>query len=70
VGRRLPTLFTANGSAAVPTFPSVDESLDRLHRAGWSLGDTAFGPDHVLVWVVTGTNGENRVEALVAPARL
>jgi hypothetical protein len=21
------------------TYPSVDESLDRLHRAGWSVGD-------------------------------
>ena len=21
------------------TYPPVDESLDRLHRAGWSVGD-------------------------------
>ncbi len=27
-----------------PTYPTVDESLDRLHRAGWSVGDDAFPP--------------------------
>ena len=44
--------------------PSVSESFDRLHRAGWSMiGDTAIGPDHALVWFVAGTNGENRIEA-------
>ena len=47
----------------MPTCPTVDESLDRLHRAGWSVGDTAFGPDDSLVWLVFGNNGENRVEA-------
>jgi hypothetical protein len=24
-----------------PTYPGVDESRDRLHRAGWSVGETA-----------------------------
>jgi hypothetical protein len=24
-------------------YPSVDESRNRLHRAGWSLGETCFG---------------------------
>ena len=47
----------------MPTFPTVDESLDRLRRAGWSVGDTAFGPPHARVWQVTGTNGENAVVA-------
>jgi hypothetical protein len=23
-------------------YPTVDESLDRLHRAGWLIGDTVF----------------------------
>jgi hypothetical protein len=34
--------------------PSVDESADRRHRAGWSMGEllTASGR------VVTGTKGE------------
>jgi hypothetical protein len=45
------------------TYPSVDESRDRLHRAGWSIGEMAYGPDHALVWLVSGTNGENRIEA-------
>jgi hypothetical protein len=45
------------------TYPSVDECRDRLHRAGWSIGEAAIGPDHALVWVITGTNGENRIEA-------
>jgi hypothetical protein len=47
---------------ATPRYPSVDESRDRLHRAGWSVGETAVGPGHALVWVVSGTNGENRIE--------
>jgi hypothetical protein len=40
-------------------YPSVDESLDRLHRAGWSVGEagTATGS------LVLGTNGENLLEA-------
>jgi hypothetical protein len=40
------------------TYPSVDESFDRLHRAGWSIGETAFGSDHSLVWIVSGSNGD------------
>ena len=45
------------------TYPTVDESFDRLHRAGWSVGDvrvlTAEGP----AWLVSGKNGENEVRA-------
>jgi hypothetical protein len=40
----------------------VDESLDRLHRAGWSIGDTAFG-SKLLAWQVSGSNGENLLVA-------
>jgi len=47
----------------LPPYPTVDESLDRLHRAGWSIGDTAFGVETALVWLVSGSNGENRIEA-------
>lgn len=43
--------------------PGVDECRDRLHRAGWSIGETAIGPDQAMVWLITGTNGENRIEA-------
>jgi hypothetical protein len=27
------------------SFPSVDESRDRLHRAGWSVGEFATAAD-------------------------
>jgi hypothetical protein len=47
----------------MPTYRTVDESLDRLRRAGWSVGDAVFGPDHALVWYVSGTNGENAISA-------
>ena len=40
-------------------YPAVDESRDRLRRAGWSVGEAAFGS----AWSVTGTNGENRLHA-------
>jgi hypothetical protein len=40
-------------------FSSFDESLDRLHRAGWSVGEIATGT----TWLVSGTNDENRIEA-------
>jgi hypothetical protein len=43
----------------MPPFPTVDESRDRLHRAGWSVGDAAFG----ILWHVIGTNGENAIDA-------
>jgi hypothetical protein len=42
---------------------TVDQCHTRLKRASWSLGEvrllTATGP----VWLVDGTNGENRLEA-------
>jgi hypothetical protein len=41
------------------TYPGVDESFGRLHRAGWSIGEAAG----TAVWVVTGTNGENVIRA-------
>jgi hypothetical protein len=36
-----------------------DEALDRLHRAGWSVGETAAGS----TWLVCGANGENQIHA-------
>jgi hypothetical protein len=35
--------------------PTIDESLGRLQRAGWSVGHAAFNK----AWQVDGTNGEN-----------
>jgi hypothetical protein len=41
------------------TYPNVDESFSRLHRAGWSIGETGGAG----VWLVSGTNGENQIRA-------
>jgi hypothetical protein len=38
-------------------------TIDRLRCAGWSGGETAYGPPDARVWQVTGTNGENAVAA-------
>ena len=35
--------------------PTIDDYLDRLHRAGWSVGHAAFGS----AWQVDRENGEN-----------
>ena len=43
----------------MPAYPPVDESLDRLHRAGWSVGDYGTATR----WVVSGGNGENLLYA-------
>jgi hypothetical protein len=42
---------------------SSDDPLALLHRSGWSIGDTAFQVGDVLVWLVTGSNGENMIRA-------
>jgi hypothetical protein len=36
-----------------------NEALNRLHRAGWSIGETGAGR----IWLVCGTNGENLIKA-------
>jgi hypothetical protein len=49
----------------VGIMPTEDvDLLDQLRRAGWSIGGVAFH-DGVggLVWLVSATNGENRVVA-------
>jgi hypothetical protein len=48
-----------------PTMPTTDvECLDRLRRAGWSIGDIASRTaDGRLVWTVWGHNGENWIRA-------
>jgi hypothetical protein len=40
----------------------VDEALDRLRRAGWSVGDAVLASG----WMVLGTYGENQIRALGA----
>jgi hypothetical protein len=42
----------------------IAEAFGRLHRAGWSIGSTAFATDAGgVVWVVSGVNGENAIRA-------
>jgi hypothetical protein len=43
--------------------PTVDESLNRLSRAGWSVGHVAALGLLGLTWCVSGTNRENALEA-------
>ena len=43
----------------MPPDPSVDESFAGLHAAGWSVGETGTAGG----WFVSGTNGENAVNA-------
>ncbi len=46
--------------------PRDIDALDRLHRAGWSIGDTAFADGAGgLSWLVWASNGENLVRAAV-----
>lgn len=42
-------------------FPCAEESLLRLHRAGWSVSCTVFHGWGGPVWIVSGYNGENQV---------
>jgi hypothetical protein len=41
--------------------PSADECHARLTAAGWSVGHVGVGAAPDVRWLVTGTNGENRV---------
>jgi hypothetical protein len=43
----------------VRSYPTVDESFERLHRAGWSVGEVAAAT----AWIVSGRNGENLLES-------
>jgi hypothetical protein len=43
----------------MPTYPSAEESLARLHAAGWTVGEVRAGSS----WLVTGANGKNATGA-------
>jgi len=45
--------------AMASTFPTVDASRLRLHRSGWSIGETATAGG----WIANGNNGENAILA-------
>jgi hypothetical protein len=38
----------------------IEAATRRLHSAGWSVGEVAAGSH----WLVSGTNGENRIHAV------
>ncbi len=44
-------------------FPCAEESLSRLHSAGWTVTCTEFPAWNGPVWIVSGYNGENQVLA-------
>ena len=45
-------------------FATADEPLARLHAAGWSVGDVRLLTAEGARWLVSGSNGENRIRAL------
>ena len=49
--------------SAFTRYPPSDESFCRLHGSGWSIGETAVHGPAGIVWIVSGTNGENVIEA-------
>jgi hypothetical protein len=46
--------------------PPSDASFALLHAAGCSVGDVRLLTGEVPVWLVMGTNGENKIEARAA----
>lgn len=46
----------------MPIYPPSELSIERLRRAGWSIGDSTQGPPHALLWQIKGRNGENLIE--------
>ena len=48
-------------------YPPPEESLARLHRSGWSMGEAGFtGSSGRTVYQCDGANGENRIKVEVA----
>jgi hypothetical protein len=48
-----------------PDYPPAEESLERLHRSGWSTCLAVFmGPRGAIVWRVDGSNGENQIRVV------
>jgi hypothetical protein len=47
----------------VDEIPKTDKLFLILHRAGWSIGDTAFASKQGLSWLVFGTNGDHSIQA-------
>ena len=43
--------------------PKTDKLFLILHRAGWSIGDTALVGKEGISWLVFGTNGDHSIQA-------
>ena len=43
--------------------PKTDRLFLILHRAGWSIGDTAFVGKEGMSWLVYGTKGDHSIQA-------
>jgi hypothetical protein len=50
-----PAAQAAGRASAMKTYPTVDESRTRLHRAGWSVGEIATATR----WLVSGGKGDD-----------
>jgi hypothetical protein len=57
-GRRRPVTSRVEELAVNPR-TDLDAALDRLHRAGWTVGEVCCGS----AWIVCGQNGENLIRA-------
>jgi hypothetical protein len=57
------TLFANGKGPPMDRYPTSDESVARLHRAGWSVGELAVIGAAARVWIVSGSCGENQVDA-------
>jgi hypothetical protein len=54
----------------MPIYPTVGELRDRLHRAGWSLGETCFGQRWQVDWANGGCQAEAWELGMLAPGLL
>ena len=43
--------------------PKTDRLFLIVHRAGWSIGDTAFAGKEGISWLVCGTKGDHSIRA-------
>jgi len=47
----------------VEEIPKTDRLFLIVHRAGWSIGDTAFAGKEGISWLVYGTKGDHSIQA-------
>jgi hypothetical protein len=47
----------------VEEIPKTDRLFLIVHRAGWSIGDTAFAGKEGISWLVCGTKGDHSIRA-------